>query len=393
MYVTDAGNNPIDAAQVSIDGPVKDSGNTLTDAKGKGHHLFAGLVAGQYSITVTKKCGLSIRATSSSPSMTFQKDSESVTAGGSGSANAPAGQTTPVTIQFPALSVTELGFDGSFPIKEWTTKNDVTDPRWKLSGNPDKPACYKMESAAMKLNPTVAMGGPATPTSTVPLTSGQLTKQVQLTKLSLDWSYSLDGGAFLSANTTGPHKIYQVFDTPKESPLFDLALDKSCGKCSGESAIDDIAPKINSGIKADLTYAPSLDVRGSAPLVIYSKGKCQCINNADLLVYLARSCGIDAVVVWIWAGTGATQVTYYHLGSFPAFTPCFRVLAPKNGDAAQDPHFTFHAEVNINSKIYDPSYGNVGLINLNETAPGCSRQTGASMGSLTATTVPWNCLH
>jgi len=324
--------------------------------------------------------------------MEFGKDGESISATGAGQSNVPAGGTSTVTVKLqPGLTVTELGFDGDFALTEWSSKTAIVDPVWKQAGNPNKPVCYKMESAAVKLNAKVSMGSDVA-ISNIALKSGNLEKKVQITMLSLAWSYTLDGGSPISANSTGPHKIYQVFDNPKESPLYDLALDKSVGKCSGESAIDDIAPKISNGIHADLVYRPAIDVPGSPPLGIYSKGGCQCINNADLLVYLCRSCGIDAEVVWIWGGRSGTEVLYYY-GSSGTVYGSFQVLAPKNGDAVQDPHFTFHAEPNINGKIYDPSYGNVGLISLNETAPTAARQTGPTFPPASSLETTWKCIH
>jgi hypothetical protein len=307
----------------------------------------------------------------------------------------PGGGTTSVTIQLPPLTVIELSFDGDFPLTQWSSKSAIADPVWKQSGNPDNPVCYKMESADVKLSPKVKISMEAL-ISNIPLVSGKLEKKVQITKLTLNWSYSLDGGPWIAANSTGPHKIFQVFDTPKESPLYDLALDKSCGKCAGESQINDIAPKINSGIKADLSYDPSHNVTGtvSQPLGIYATGRCQCSNNADLLRYLCRSVGIDAEVVYIWGGRNNTETRYYN-GSAGTPIGSFQVLAPPNGGAKKDPHFTFHAETKINGIIYDPSYGNVGLISLNETAPAASRQTGDRTQWISAPVSidPWKCPH
>jgi len=393
VFVTDSAGSPVNGASVTISGPTGKQGTTASDAKGNGRVEFNGLVDGSYTVAVSKTFALSLRAVSSSPSMEFGKEGESVAAQGTGQSAVPAGGTSTVTISLPlaGLVITELGFDGDFALTQWSSKAPIDDPVWKQSGNPDKPVCYKMESADVKLNVTVSMGSDK-PVQNIGLRSGKLEKKVQVTLLTLAWSYTLDGGSSIPANTTGPHKIYQVFDTPKESPLYDLALDKSCGKCSGQSAIDDIAPKISNGIHADLVYNPAQDVPGKPPLGIYATGSCQCINNADLLVYLCRSCGIDAVVVWIWGGRSNTEVIYYS-GVSGTVYGSFQVLAPKNGAAVQDPHFTFHAEPNINGKMYDPSYGNIGLITLNETAPGASRQTGPSYPPSTRLNATWKCPH
>jgi hypothetical protein len=125
------------------------------------------------------------------------------------------------------------------------------------------------------------------------------------------------------------------------------------------------------------------------------------------MVYLCRSCGVDAELKYLWGGPDDTTVTYYfgaiyvpnpadRFGYDSSVFGSFRVLAGVNGFAVANPHFTFHAEAVVNATYYDPSYGTVGITAFDEVAPGCSRRIGAMFEPPNARYYKpdaWHCPH
>ncbi len=396
--------NAIAGADVSITGP--SSRNGLTDAFGSVQ--FSGISPGSYNVSASHRG--------------YAQNSTTV--------SVAAGTTTTATVTLTPLTLTviELGFHVDFTITRWNAVTAaagavIADPVWKLAANPNLPVCYKKASAAMSLAPKVRIspaptqseglslratvsspaiefrldGIPISATehqvSGVVVTSGALEDKVQIANLTLTWFYSWDAGAtWHNAGTTGTHKVYQVYDTPIEAPLLDLALEKGCDYSGGESAVGDIALKIAQGMAGELSYNPGFPAPGH-PLGIYGFGQCLCADNAELMRLLCRSLGIAADVMWVWGGTSATRrTTYTGAGS----NCSFMVIAPVNDAAPANPHFTYHAQTLVSGTVYDPSYGNAGLITLAETAPGAARQTKTGGGfapwsSNTAT--GWTCPH
>ncbi|MCH7543305.1 MAG: hypothetical protein IIB65_06675 [Proteobacteria bacterium] len=234
----------------------------------------------------------------------------------------------------------------------------------------------------------VVLGAGDTQVSGIPIQGGgSFPGRVQTLPLTLSWSYSFDGTTWHNANSTGPHKVYLVHATPLEAPLYDFALQKACGYAAGNS---DVAGKINQGIAGDLVYDPT-QPRSGHVLGFYALGSCQCNNNADLMRYLCRSVGIGADVIYIWGGTAPDQVLFFDMAGWKG--PSFQVLAPVNGGAPLNPHFTFHAETVAGGSTYDPSYGHVGLITLEEKAPGAARQTGSAFPPAGRFLSSWVCPH
>jgi hypothetical protein len=317
------------------------------------------------------------------------------------------------------IEVTELGFRDDYDLTEWSSRNLISGAVWKKTSNPNKPVCYKKSSSGLKLTPKlkmnpalssavtislkadssnpaiefrkdgISLSGTELQLTDVAVTSGSLEDKVKITNMNLEWSYSLNGSKWNKIGSTGPHKIYQVQSTPLESTLYDFALEKACGYVNGNS---DVAGKINQGIANDLLYDPNLPHSGHPLEYYYPPRRCLCANNAILLRYLCRSIGLNGSVVYIWGGRANNEVFYYYQSSGSG-GGSFRVLAPHNDFANANPHFSYHAETTVNGNTYDPSYGNNGLINLNETAPGASRQTGSNFPPAITNFSTWSCPH
>lgn len=321
-----------------------------------------------------------------------------------------------------ALEVVELEILGVHKLWEWLTGNAISGPTWKKAGNPDKPVCCHRKSKSIKLAPKltinpapkstinvslrakssipaivfqkdgVSISGSSTSLSDIPIVSGELEDKVRISSLTLDWSYSTDGGAtWIPMNSTGPQKIYLVQDSPKIARLYDFALKKACGYVDGDA---NSLGKINTEIAKELKYDPAAFVAGH-PLKIYDTKTCLCMNNAKLMRYLCRSIGIDATVKYVWGGRAPDEVLFFHSTSGLNYGS-FQVIAPVNDLAVKDPHFTYHAETVVGGTTYDPSYGTTGLITLAETAPAASRQTGSAWpppNTLVQNAAAWKCPH
>ncbi len=379
VTVTDASTGqPVANAKVSISGP--QSGEATADATGTAE--FKGVAPGAYTIKATYKGYVQ----------------------GPASASVPAASTTMATVSLTPLAVlvVELGFSGDFDLKEWNDDSakrvDIVDPVWKAADGTNKPACYKMGSDTIKLAPklkisplptqsetlslranisapamklekngiSVSSGTASLYVADVSLVSGKFDNKVQILLLSIQWTYSWDGGAtWKNANATGPHKVFLVYNTPIEAPLFDFALQKACGYATNESTVSGVASKINKGIPSDMSYDPGFAAPGHV-LGYYGYGSCLCMNNAALMAYLCRSIGLAASMVYVWGGRSAAEQTMF---SFLGSSVSFRVLVAAKDSADENPHFTYHVQTRVSGTDYDPSYGNVGLITLNETAP------------------------
>lgn len=397
VNVSDASTGqPIAGAKVAISGPQTSTGTT----NAAGTVEFKGVTPGSYKVKAT------YRGYAENSVNTSVAPASSVVANVN---------LTPLTIL-----ILELSFLSDFDLNEWSDDSAkriaIVDPVWKSGGLINKPACYKMGSDNIKLAPklqinprptqaetlslraevsspalkleksgiTVSSGTTSQYVSDVSIVSGKFDKNVQILQISIQWSYSWDGGGtWKKANNTGLHKVYLVYNTPIESPLFVFALDKACGYATGESTSAGVAAKINKGIPSDLKYDPGFAAPGHV-LGYYGMGSCLCQNNAALMAYLCRSVGLAASMVYVWGGRTATEQTTY---DFTGGDVSFRVLVPAKDSADENPHFTYHVQTRVSGVDYDPSYGNVGLITLNETAPAAPPQPTAGRQTKLASVV------
>lgn len=142
------------------------------------------------------------------------------------------------------------------------------------------------------------------------------------------------------------------------STLYDLALQKACGYANGASNLGTVINNINTGIDNDINYQPSVSIGTQHPLIAYSTPSgCQCSDLSNVLRGLLRSIGIDGTTLYIWAGSNATTLTTYKIGSTGDTFPSFRISRSAHDSAVANPHFRFHSVVSANNTWYDPSYG------------------------------------
>jgi hypothetical protein len=231
---------------------------------------------------------------------------------------------------------------------------------------------------------------------------------VNVTTPVFDWEISYDQGqTWQSAGQSGRHTIYWTYDDPISppfedhygvtyTPLYDEALSRACRYAAGETSVPDVVKKLAEGVDKDIWYSPWTLIKGH-PLNAYAKGQALCWDNATLLCGLCHSLGIDATVNLYWGGQ-PNRIELYARHSDLQSGQSFRVQAPKHDDAKRNPHFVYHAMVEVSGVLYDPSYGVVrpSGLNVTETA---QTPTGASYPAQTGLTFPfthstgWVCPH
>ena len=155
---------------------------------------------------------------------------------------------------------------------------------------------------------------------------------------------------------------------------YDRGLEKVVQYADGLSSEWAIANAVNGGIAQELCYDPSWPdpiPREEHILLLYDWGKAQCSGNAKLFQYLLRTSGLQANVVYTWAGLAEDRVDYYYLTPNPHDTTLqrasFQLSAPRKNRARANPHFTFHALADAGGTIWDPSYGSPGVPQAIET--------------------------
>ena len=117
---------------------------------------------------------------------------------------------------------------------------------------------------------------------------------------------------------------------------------------------------------------------------------------------LLRSLGGDGTVTYMWGGNSNQNRGYYKISSSSLscnasnLDGCvsFRVDRPeKSIYAPANPHFTYHAGVSYNGKIFDAVYGDSYVIpSFTETAPGHSVRTNITYPT-TASITGYTCPH
>ena len=159
------------------------------------------------------------------------------------------------------------------------------------------------------------------------------------------------------------------------------ALEKALGALPANAQTPDaIAKALAGNVDSRTIYDPAavladlghpLSMYGPAP---YNQvNSAQCSANANLLLGLLRSVGIDSETHYVWGGLptnpnlpegGKVYVYPWRKRLTEAFLETFKVKRPRSNegtgsaDVVKDPHFSFHAMVRTGGKYYDPSYGN-----------------------------------
>ena len=170
--------------------------------------------------------------------------------------------------------------------------------------------------------------------------------------------------------------------------LYDRALDWACGSvCGGVSNAPEIIPAsltlvtdpdaiiraINLAIDKATYYHPSVEHNTVHPLQETNSldKRGQCSDNANLLVGLLHSIGIEAQAEFYYAvnpvNSNWFQYTYVRRLNRSTAEDCISIGCPQRVSfevqrAAHDlappnPHFTFHCIVTSNGRRWDPSYG------------------------------------
>ena len=279
---------------------------------------------------------------------------------------------------------------------------DGSSPTWKKTNDPNDPVAYVKGSnitmfskititpslsSPISVNLRVKSGGSVIATKdnislsgsqvnvTGITTSSPISNNAGLSTPSFTWELSFDAGStWSSIGTSGPHTLYWTYAVPIVPPFFslsdvtypeiyDLALEKSCGKIGNGTVVHDICASISTAVAIDTHYDPNTLV-GGHPLTVYSQVSSYCLSNALLLRGLLRTIGLDAQVIWVYAGlsNGTRELFTRNITPGVPTTPSFQIEVGQNDNAEENPHFAFHAIVKCAQDLdplnyLDPSYG------------------------------------
>lgn len=296
------------------------------------------------------------------------------------------------------------------------TWNRASDPKlavaYKRGANPTMFATFVVEPAQSVARPAqirVKKGDTIVATKSADIGAGrsevkgitvsfnglESTATVKRADYEFTWEVSFNNGSnWQPVGKSGPHKLYWTWDNPlgdmwrnmdaeTEFPtadgpeigtLYDEAMQRAAGAAEGKSTVDDIVANITKRLASQLIYDPCASDPDDHPLIITNLRNAQCPSNATLLRGLLRSIGINAETNYYYGGINATnQILIYTWANVGPQS--FRVKraasneGPNAGNSCpnveRDPHFVFHALVEVAGKVYDPSYG---LTNQNATA-------------------------
>ena len=302
---------------------------------------------------------------------------------------------------------------------------DGSEPTWSRASNPKSAVAYKRGTnptmfATFTVNPSQSIARPAqirvkkgtTIVATKNADIGAGRSEVRDISVSFSgleaasvvkrgdyeftWEVSFDNGSnWQQAGKSGSHKIYWTWDNPlndiwrnqvqqtafptadgdEDDTLYDEAMQRGAAAAEGRSTVDEIVDKIVKRTASQLIYDPCRPDPADVPLRAFgSGGKAQCSTNANLVRGLLRSIGIDATARYVWGGNANTNQIYLYTYS-GATQMSFKVKRnPQNEgtnasntcpNVEANPHFQFHALVEVGGKVYDPSYG---LTNQNPNA-------------------------
>ena len=339
----------------------------------------------------------------------------------------------------PQVTVNEVGFTGDYQITQWSGGAVIDNPdgsaaTWKGTSNPNYPVAYAKGAtstmfATLGISPSASSTGArirvkngstviatkngitisgTSVTITGITTTSALETTVKTTTPTFTWEISYDTGtSWISMGNSGPHTMYWTYAAPLSppfrdfsgatyAPLYDLALQKACDPANGTADIATIVSRINQRVDADIFYDPGNQVFGH-PLNGYSQS-CLCADLALLLRGLIRSIGIDGSVLYKWGGTDSSTQTKYIIGSIGTHgidNPTLMVTRSLHDGAPANPHFSYHAVLQVGSTLYDPSYGlSYASLSFAETANNNStpQQTSTTFPSFYAQS-GWVCPH
>ena len=291
------------------------------------------------------------------------------------------------TIWVVSVEVTELGFKGDHMITRWPSGVKVDDPDgsspvWPAAAGSNAPVCFTTGTsptmfAKFSVSPEVSpsidsiklqalCGGPVVglagncrlrgttledsdngQVNTIQKAGAQFpfSQGVRTSTVSVRLEISADSGSTWSHVGTAGVTTYWISDTPKEAPLYELAIQKACTYVAGNAGV---LNKIRQGIHGELTYDPGDPNIDANPLTVYGGGGQVCADFANLMAYLARSVGFNAETEVYWGGivsdNGHRALVYANLGNYPV---TLEHVMP--GDYT----FVYHAIANVEGSIYD----------------------------------------
>lgn len=332
----------------------------------------------------------------------------------------------------PTVQVQEVGFTtGNHPIRRWDsypTIEVIANPTWVRggSGNHRNPVAYTQATnptvtARLSITPTpsrsisaslrikvggnvattqdaaVTLSGNVIDVSGISLNATVLENAPKVKKGSYDfsWEISFDNGSqWQSIGTSGAHIIYWTYAAPVGANcsmaidctfvnkggagfpgLYDSALEKVIeGLTASPVTQDELARELAKHVDNTFYYDPGPGggpADAGHPLSMFGRvDRAQCSANANLLLGLLRSIGINAQTIYVWGGLptnlqdpngGKVYVYRYRKNLTQVFSETFKVKRPRSNEGGvvveRDPHFVFHAVVKVGQKYYDPSYG------------------------------------
>jgi hypothetical protein len=295
---------------------------------------------------------------------------------------------------------------------------DGTEPTWNRASNPKSAVAYKRginptmfatfmvtpaQSIARPAQVRVKKGSTIVATKSTDIGPGRSEVRditvsfsglesaalVKRGNYDFTWEVSFDNGSnWQNAGKSGTHKIYWTFDNPLSDiwknqadvgcfftadgiecdTLYDEAMQLAAGNAEGKNTVDTVADKVTKKFASQFIYDPCQGDPPDHPLLIAGPKRAQCSANANLLRGILRTIGIDARTNYYWGGNNSTsEVNLYQFAATANMS--FRVKRRAQNDGTniaalmqcpnidRDPHFQFHALVEVAGKVYDPSYG------------------------------------
>lgn len=333
----------------------------------------------------------------------------------------PTPTSTPPTVKITAVGFTGDKEIKQFnkPGQPAIDQPDGTTPTWKETSDPKFPAAYIKGTnptlfAELSITPSlttsqsavlqVKKGSVVITSSPVNVTliddkvrvngisipfanleSGQFVKKAEY---KFNWEISFNGGtSWISIGESGKHDVHWLAGEPTEIPfqdsrgtpytgLFDEALKWSTGRVESNLTDVKVLEKINNSLSKKTLYAPAqVSIRDNPLKIISDDGdrKAVCTDNALIFRGLLRSIGFnDAQIKYHWGGnptTGRRNYFCYNPDGFGCTSTPDNLLGnrqtmqvtrealPSPENVEQNPHFRYHATVQVLGLSYDPSYG------------------------------------
>jgi hypothetical protein len=201
------------------------------------------------------------------------------------------------------VEVTELSFADDYSIYA------VTDPVWKKENYPNYSACYQ-KSNSLSMNVKLAITPSLPSSATISLradgpgdldaqkdnisisgsegtvnditTTGKLDDKIYSASPSISWSFSLDGANWYSAGTSGPHKVYAIYNSPTcgsanfTTSHIDDAVGWAFDQISESNIAHEVMCNVNGGISTGCICNASFEYIWQGARGYHNDGMCCC---------------------------------------------------------------------------------------------------------------------